>query len=191
MRNQIPTLVSLITLIGCFKHDVVFAMEKKSPSQFSVEEPEKLFVRQWDFKEKNDIKNFKRTSKELKKIIDHAEKHIKTVADAEKVSTLLDRMAFSYCPVISRNRGLASTVSEEDFKIGNVYKLRAIALRDQFVPDRVNMTHSHRELLNWYIVLGRKREVDEQTKILSDLLDGTDPAVINPPPPRCPGCGMG
>jgi tetratricopeptide (TPR) repeat protein len=82
-------------------------------------------------------------------------------------------------------------VRERDFKIGEAYRLRAMAQFEKLPardPSRIN---AQRSLVAWYRLYGQDKKYNAALQKLGTLLGSTDQNVLFPLPRPCPGCGRG
>ncbi len=82
-------------------------------------------------------------------------------------------------------------VREKDFKIGEGYRLRAMAQFERLPARDSNRINAQRALVAWYHLYGQDKKYSTELQKLGTLLGSTDPSVLFPPPPYCPGCGRG
>ncbi len=82
-------------------------------------------------------------------------------------------------------------VREKDFKIGEAYRLRAMAQFEKLPARDPNRINAQRSLVAWYRLYGQDKKYNVELQKLGTLLGSTDHNVLFPPPSYCPGCGRG
>lgn len=201
MRKQIPALVALLTMTGGLSLPSALANEadtEKNDLRITVAldntvetaKINKKINSLYTYKNEKNFERFNAISRELTTAFEGLESHIKTPQQAEIAITWLKQLAYTHCS--SRPRWAPpESVKPADYEIANSLKLRALALEDKYHPDINARVNAHREMMWWYTSMKKDREAADQSKILSKLLNTTDPNKINPPPPQCLACGMG
>lgn len=82
-------------------------------------------------------------------------------------------------------------VRERDFKIGEAYRLRAMAQFERLPARDPNRIHAQRGLVAWYRLYGQNQKYKAQLQKLENLVGSKEQNVLFPPPAPCPGCGRG
>lgn len=183
MRNKIPQIVSMVaisssTVCSSFAQTVdLKSFEGVSPT---ITEKLRELRRQAKF---GDIDGksiqFKIFEKEVLGQITKIEESQKmSTSEADSIAKALSALADIHSPAILTRQ---SNVQPDDvFAVANSYKLRALKVLDKAHSDKNSLVENHRALLNWYLDRKRTKEVAEQTKTLSELLNSTDPKILNP-----------
>jgi len=82
-------------------------------------------------------------------------------------------------------------VSKENFKLGESYRLQAMAILDRLPPTNSHRIYAQRALTYFYRYYGQAEAERLQTQKLSAMLNTTDPNQLFPFRRPCYGCGRG
>lgn len=122
-----------------------------------------------------------------------------TIEQEYLVGRTLNRLANFYCPMPRQppNRFdgaerktyyFKQGCDDASFAKGLIFKKREFELHNRLHPEIGSQIRNRRALLNWYIDRGHgDGEGLEQIRILGELLNTSDPNLINPPRPNA--CG--
>ncbi len=120
-------------------------------------------------------------------------------AQVKAAASILDAMAFAYVPIEGsdgdyvsertqqQSSPLAEQYSDIDFKKAERLKLRAAAMADRLGAETHTRRKVHRDLVLWYMALGRTQQAEKEKEILFKLVGFKDDKVLYP---QHEGCGM-
>jgi hypothetical protein len=109
-------------------------------------------------------------------------------------SSVLDSMAYGVIPVDIPDERLPSDAlpimkpyKESDFKVCEKLKLRAIAIADRFEPSEHLRRKAHRDLVLWYMALGKMDKATKEKQNLFGLVGVSDDSILYPRRETCGG----
>ena len=157
---------------------------------------------------------------ECNNVLEEAFKSCEVKASADEaqikaLSSILNSMAYGFIPIHIWDLDLkekpwerqneVKPLTEKEFRESKKFKLKSIALVDKLPPDSHVRRKAHRDLVLWYIQLGKNEMAEEEKQVLFELVGTKDDSILYPQQGTCghlvwwvregraggPFCGMG